>query len=85
MIGDWVLDHFEEFFLRIRRSDGQSVEKLYHQPSESFEGSWDPHSRADLNEDAFGRVYVNLQLPSLIDGGIKQCEEALERKLDEAE
>ena len=53
------------------------MEKLHHQASESFEGSWYSNSWTDFDEDAFCCMYEDLELSSLVDGGVEEREEAL--------
>lgn len=60
MFGDWVFDDPEEFFLGCGRSDRHAVQELHHKTGEAFEGTWDADSRVHLDEDALGRVNVDL-------------------------
>lgn len=60
MIGDWILDDLEELFLRIGGSNRQFVKQLHHKPSETFECPGNTHGRANLDQDPFGGVDVDL-------------------------
>jgi hypothetical protein len=53
------------------------VEQLHHETRESLEGTWYPYGGADLNEDSFGGVNINLKLSSLINRRIEEGKEAL--------
>jgi hypothetical protein len=50
------------------------VEKLYHQTGETLERSGYADGRADFDQDAFGRVDVNLQFASLVDRRVEESE-----------
>lgn len=47
------------------------MEELYHQTGKAFEGSRYPDGRTDFDENTLGRVNVDLQLPSFVDGGVE--------------
>jgi hypothetical protein len=68
MIRNGVLDDTEELFLRRGGPDGQALEELHHQPSESLKGTWDSDGRIDLDKNSLGSVDVDLQLAGLVDG-----------------
>jgi hypothetical protein len=53
------------------------MQQLNHQAGETFEGSRNAHRRTDLDQDAFDRLDVDLELSGLIDWGIEQSEKAL--------
>jgi hypothetical protein len=53
------------------------VKQLNHKPGETLECARDPYCRADLDEDPFGRVDVDLQLPCFVDGRIEEGQKAL--------
>jgi hypothetical protein len=71
VIGDRVLDDFDELFLRRRRPDLMSVQELDHESSEPLEGTRNAHCRADPDEHILGRVDVDLELARLVDGRIE--------------
>jgi hypothetical protein len=77
MVGYRVLDNLEELFLRVCRSYGQFVEKLDHEPSEALEGTRYPHCRADLDEDSFRGVDVDLELSSFVYRRVQKGKQAL--------
>ena len=77
VIGDGILDDFQELLLRVDRSDCESVEELYHKASEPLEGTGNPDGGAYFNEDSFGGVDVNLKLSCLVDRRIEQRKETL--------
>lgn len=77
MVGDWILDDFEKLLLRICRTDGQPVQQLHHQAGKAFEGAGDANRRADLYQNAFGGVYINLKPAGFVDWGIEQGKETL--------
>ena len=74
MVGDGVLDHFQQFFLRGGGADREGVQKLYHQAGETLEGSRDADAGADFDEDAFGGVDVDLEFAGFVDGRVEECE-----------
>jgi hypothetical protein len=59
---------------------------LDHEAGEAFEGTWYPDSWRDLDENAFRCMDVDLQLASLVDGGVEEREKTLKQRLvdDEA-
>jgi hypothetical protein len=77
VVGDWILDDFQELLLRVDGSDCESVEELDHETSESLEGTRNSNGRAYFNEDSFGGVDVNLKLPYLVDRRIEKSKETL--------
>ena len=79
IVGDGVLDDFEKLFLRVCGADGEAVKKLNHQACKSLEGSRYADGRANLDEDAFGGVDVDLKFPSFVDRRIEKSEKALHR------
>lgn len=79
VVSNRILYHFEQFLLRVHRSDGQFVKQLDHETCKSLESPGDPDRWIDLNEDPLGCVNVNLESSSFIDGGIEQGQETLDR------
>ncbi len=77
MIGDRVLDDFQQFLLGVGRADAEAVEKLHHQAGETLESTWDADGWADFDEDAFGGRDVDLEEAGLVHGGVEEGEEAL--------
>jgi hypothetical protein len=77
MVGNWVLDNLEKLLLRIRGSDGESVEQLNHQTCETLECTRDSDSGADFDQDAFSGCDVDLELAGLVDGGVEKGEKTL--------
>lgn len=77
MVGDRVPDHPQQLLLRVGRSDRESVQQLHHQTGEALERARDADGRADLDEDALGRVDVDLKLARLVDGRVQQRQETL--------
>lgn len=53
------------------------MEELNHQASKSLKGTWDSDGWADLDQDAFGRVDVDLKLAGLVDRRVEKGKEAL--------
>jgi hypothetical protein len=81
MVGYRVLDNLEELFLRVCRSYGQFVEELDHEPCEALEGTRYPHCRADLNEDSFRGVNVDLKLASFVYRRVQESKQALQERI----
>lgn len=81
MIGDWILDHLKQLFLRVGRADGQPVQQLHHQSSKSLEGAGYSHRWADLDEDALGGMNVYLEFSSLVEWRVEQGKKTLEATL----
>ena len=79
MIRDRVFYDFEQLFLRIGRADREPMEQLHHEASKPFEGTRYAYCRTYLDQNSFCRVNVDLKLPGLVDGGIQQSKEALEK------
>lgn len=77
VIGDGVLDHLQQFFLRIGGADGQPVQQLHHQSSESLEGTGYSNTWADLDEDSLRGVDVYLKFSSLVDGRVEESQKTL--------
>jgi hypothetical protein len=77
MISDWIFDDFEQFLLGIDRPNRQLVQQLNHQSSKSFECAWDADCRTDFDENTFGRMNIDLQSSSFVDGRIEKSEKAL--------
>lgn len=48
------------------------MQELHHQPGEALECPRDTDGRIDLDEDALGRLDVDLEFPSLVDGGVEE-------------
>ena len=67
VIGDGVLDDFDELLLRRCRADLMSVQQLHHESGESLEGTRDADCRADPDEYVLGGVDVDLKLARLVD------------------
>lgn len=47
------------------------MEKLDHQSSKSLERTRDPHGGADLDENSFGCVDIDLEFPGFVDGRVE--------------
>lgn len=77
MVCDGVLNDAQQLLLRVCGSDGQTVEKLNHQTSKTFEGPGNSNGWGNLNENALRSVDVDLQLASLVDRGIEKGKQAL--------
>jgi len=77
VLGDWVLDDFEQLFLGIDAANGETMEELDHQAGETLEGAGDTDGGGDFDEDVFGGVDVDLELAGFVDGGVEEGEEAL--------
>lgn len=45
VVRNGVLDDTQQLFLRVRRSDGQTMKELHHQTGEALEGSRNSHGR----------------------------------------
>jgi hypothetical protein len=79
VVGDRVLDDLEELFLGVGGADGKTVEQLDHQTGETLEGSGNANGGIDFDQNTLGRVDENLQATSLVNGGIEESEEALDK------
>lgn len=79
VVGDGVLDDAQQLLLRRRRPNREAVQQLDHQTGEALEGTGNADGGRDLNQDALGRVDVDLQFASLVDGRVKQGKETLGR------
>jgi hypothetical protein len=77
VVGDRVLDDTQQLLLRRGRSNREAVEELNHQTGEALEGTRDSDGGRDLDQDTLGRANVYLQFAGLVDGRVKQGEEAL--------
>lgn len=77
MVGDRVLDNLEKLFLRVGRTDGESVEQLHHETGEPLECSRDTDGRVDFDQDALGGVDENLEPTGLVHGGVEKSEQTL--------
>lgn len=77
VVGDGVLDDFQQLFLRIHRPNGESMEQLHHETGEALERSGNADRRADLDQYTLCGVDEDLQFPGLVDGGVKQSEKTL--------
>ena len=53
------------------------MKELDHETSKSLEGTGNSDTRADLDEDAFGGVDIDLKLSGLIDRRIEESKETL--------
>jgi hypothetical protein len=53
------------------------MQELDHETGEALEGSRYADGRADLDENAFGGVDVDLELAGFVDGGVEKSEETL--------
>nr|POE48736.1 putative oxidoreductase dlte [Quercus suber] len=60
VICDGIANDLQKLFRRSGRANREGVEQLNHKTSKAFEGSWDAHSRADLNKYALGCMDVDL-------------------------
>ena len=72
-----VFDDLEQLLVGVRRADAQFVKKLDHKSSEAFESSRYADGRANLDENAFGRMDIDLELAGFIDRRIEESEKAL--------
>jgi len=72
VVSDGILDDFEQLLLRGCGSDRETMEELDHETSESLKGTRNSDSWADLDEDTFRCVDINLQFACLIDRRIKE-------------
>lgn len=77
VIRDGILDDLQQFLLRIGRADGEPVKELNHQPGKPFERPRNTHRGVHFNENPLGGMDENLQLASLVDGGVEKGQEAL--------
>jgi hypothetical protein len=77
VVGDGVLDDFDQLLLRRGRADLVSVEQLHHQTCEALECTRDAHSRRDSDEDVLCRLNVDLQLAGLVDWRVEQGKQTL--------
>lgn len=80
MVGDGVLDDLDELLVGCGRADLVAVQQLDHETSEALKGTRDAHGGIDLDEHAASSLDVDLQLARLVDGRIKQREQALHNK-----
>jgi hypothetical protein len=77
VIRDWVRDDLQKLLLGVNRANGEAMEELDHETSESLECSWDADGWADFDENALGRVDVDLKLASLVDRRVEEGKETL--------
>ena len=77
VVGDWVLDHFQQLLLRVGGADGETVKQLNHQPSKPLKSSRNAHGRVDFDQNALGSVDENLKTTGFVDGGVQEGKEAL--------
>lgn len=77
VVGDGVLDDFEQLFLRGGGANRQFVQELNHKTGETLESTRNAHCRRNLDEHALGGVDVDLKPASLVDGRIQQSQETL--------
>jgi hypothetical protein len=77
MIRDWVRNDLQQLLLRVDGSNGEAMEELDHETSESLEGTWDANGWADFDEDAFGGVDVDLKFACLVDWRVEEGKETL--------
>jgi uncharacterized Zn-binding protein involved in type VI secretion len=77
VVGDGILNDFDQLFLRRGGADLVSVKQLHHQTCESLEGSRNAHSGRHPDEDVLCRLDVDLQLASLVDWRVEQGEQTL--------
>lgn len=67
MVGNWILNDLQKFFLRICRANGEAVEELDHETCKSLKGTWNSDGRADLDKDTFGSMNVDLKFTCFVD------------------
>ena len=60
VIADWVLNNLQKLLLRVGRANGETMEKLDHETSESLESTRNANGWRDLNQDALGGVDIDL-------------------------
>jgi hypothetical protein len=77
VVGDGVLDDFEQLLGSVDAADAQLVEELDHQAAEALERARDADVRVDLDEDALRGVDVHLQQAGLVQRRVEEGEEAL--------
>jgi hypothetical protein len=68
---------FKKLLIGVDRANGEAVEELDHETGESLECTWDADGGADFDEDALGRVDVDLKLTSLVDRRVEEGKETL--------
>ena len=78
MIGDRVLDDFEQLLLGVQRSYRQLMQQLHHEASESLERARDTDSRIYLDQHTFGCMDEDLQLAGFVHRRVKERQKALE-------
>lgn len=67
MVCNGILDDFQQFLLRVDRSNGQFMKQLDHETGETFKGSGNSNCGAHFDENTFGGVDVNLEATGLVD------------------
>lgn len=77
VVGDGVLDHTEELFLRVSRPDGKAVKQLHHETGEALESTGNADGRRDLDQDILGGEDVDLKFAGLVDRRVEEGQEAL--------
>jgi hypothetical protein len=77
VVGDGVLDDFEQLLGSVDAADAQLVEELDHQAAEALEGARDADVGVDLDEDALRGVDVHLEQAGLVQRRVEEGEEAL--------
>lgn len=82
VISDRVFDDLQQLLLGIRGANGESMEQLNHKAGEPLKRSGNADCWADLNQNAFGSLNVNLELSGLVDGRVEKREEALRTQTD---
>lgn len=80
VVGDGVLDDLEQLLLGIGGANGQAVQQLDHQTSETLECAGNANGGVNFDQDTLGGVDENLQAASLVDGGVEEGEKALEQE-----
>jgi len=80
MVRDGVLDNLQQLLLGVCRADRQPVKELNHQTGEPLESSGNTDGGVHFNQNPFGGVNVNLQSSGLVDGRVKEGQEALQVK-----
>lgn len=56
------------------------MEELHHETGKALEGARDTDRGRDLDQHAFRRLYVDLQLPGFVNGRVEEREQALSRR-----
>lgn len=77
MIGDGVLDDFEQGFGGLDCPHSQLGQDHGHQGGESLVGSWDSGFGVDVNEDVLVGVDDHLQQACFVQRRVQQVQQAL--------